>query len=135
MRICLGLLHRVDQQHRDRVGFLARGTAGDPDSQRRGDVFGPHQILDHFLIENMKCLGIAEEARHADQQIFAELRGLLILRAKEFQIPLKPIDLAESHAVQDSPLDHPFAVAAKIVLAFGPQDIQDLVQLSAVLLG
>ena len=65
-------LQLLDEQHRDRVGLFARGTAWHPHAQWGLGFLALDQRSDHPLLKVAPHLGVAEEARHADQEIFEQ---------------------------------------------------------------
>ena len=63
------------KQHRDRVRFLAGGAAGHPDADLLAGTVGVERfddLRDDALLEHRERLVVAEEPRHADQQVFVE---------------------------------------------------------------
>ena len=66
----------LDEEHGDGVGLLAGRAAGHPHAERCMGFLACNQRTNHLLLQNPPCLGVAEEARDADQQIVAQRRGL-----------------------------------------------------------
>ncbi|MDR8749283.1 hypothetical protein FEP95_03105 [Burkholderia multivorans] len=91
-----GRLARAGEQQRDRIRFLARRAAGDPDAHLFLARIRREHRRDHLAFEEVECVAIAEELRDADQHVGEQRVRLVRRRAQEIavreQVAL-PVDL------------------------------------------
>ena len=95
----------VEQRHRQRVHLLAGRAAGDPDPQRRPCAAAREQGGQHLARERLERLGLAEEARHVDQEVLVEGARLLGAAAQQGQVGVQVVHAVEGHPAQQAALD------------------------------
>ena len=72
------------EQHRDRVGFLARRAAGHPDADFVV-LFLAREKLRDVRLERREGVAVAEEMRHADEQILEQRARFRRMGAEEIR--------------------------------------------------
>ena len=123
-----GLLRALGDQHRERIGFFAGGAAGDPNADRRVRVALPHQRRDHFLVEALPCLGIAEKAAHADREISGQRIRFFRFGAQPLQIGAELLDLVQPHPAMRPPQQRPPPVGSEVEIGMRSQNRHQLAE-------
>ena len=104
------------QQHAQRIRFLAGGAARTPDAQRRVGLLGADEGSNHLGFQGLERLGVAEEVGHADQQVAEKLLDFVGVLAQEGKVVGDLVEMAQAHAPLDPAGEHPLAVTAEIEL-------------------
>src|SRR4029453_16284113 len=118
----------LDEEHGDGVCLLPRCAAGYPHAERCMDILACNQWTKHLLLQNPPCLGVAEEARDADQKIVAQRRGLRGVMRQESHVVGQALDVLQAHAGAAGTPGGASLVAAEVELRPIAQDRQDVVQ-------
>jgi hypothetical protein len=119
------------QQDRQRVRLLARGTAGNPDANRRGPVL--HHSGQDLSGQNPKGFGIAEELGHADQEILEQDRCLRGIAFQLLHVVRNRSWVLKLDAPPDASQQGPFLVAAEVVPGVAMQVRADFAKLGGKL--
>jgi hypothetical protein len=119
----------LQDRDRDRVHLLARGTAGDPDPNRGVAVRVIDDRREDDPLHRVVGLGIAEEARHRDQDVARERLRLGLALAEELHVALEVLDLLEHHPPPETPLDRRTLVLGEVDPGGVAQDREDLAEL------
>ena len=108
-------------QNGDGVGLLAAGAAGHPDPELV--TFGPRgkQLGQGLFGQHVERLRIAEEARHADQQLGKEPVDLVRILLEVAHVLGRVLDLVHVHSPLDPPPDGVHLIASEIVAGLRPQ--------------
>ena len=116
-------LRALAHQDRQRIDLFSRRAARDPGTE--GVVFRPrlHHPGQHFRRQDAEGLRIAEEVRHADQQLFEEDVRLVGILVEELHILRELLELMEVHPPLDPPVDGTGFIGGKVVP--GPVAKQD----------
>ncbi len=115
----------LQQQDRQRIGLLARRTAGHP--HPHGTVRRPlDQAGNDLARQRFHRLGIAEEGGDADQQILEQQLGLFRAAPQAPQVILMAADVVEAHAPFDPADQRALLVEAEVVAGARPQKTDDL---------
>lgn len=114
-----------EQHDRDRVGFLARGAARHPDADRLLAVAHLHDAREDLLHQRGERVGLAEEARHVDQDVLVERDDLGLVLFEERDVVLELRDLVEDHPSLDPPHDRRHLVALEIDVRRGAEQRED----------
>jgi hypothetical protein len=99
------LLGELGEQDGERVGLFAGGAARHPDAQRGITRPTLHQLGQHLVLEHLERLFVAEEARHADEQIAVENVELVAALAEAVDVLVDVVDTRQLEAPLDSPRD------------------------------
>lgn len=91
------------EEDRDRIGFLARGAARDPDPDLVERALVEEQPRDDLCLERYERILIAEEVRDADQEVAQQLGQLLRMLAKVLVVAVERRAVSDLHAAADSP--------------------------------
>jgi hypothetical protein len=118
---------RLRERHGDGVRLLARGTPEHPDAQR---LVG--SLLQEFwkdsLLEHVERVGVAKEARHADEDVRVEGVELLGVATQEPFVVLWRVLFAQHHAPEDASLDRAGLVEREIDTRMVAQQQQHLLE-------
>ena len=112
----LGFRELFQQNDSHRIRFLAGGTADAPDTDRRIRFLRADQGRDDVCLQSPPGFGIAEKARHIDQEIPGKMLDFLRMFFEEVEIVGQLLELLESHPAVDSAGEHLLAVQPKIEL-------------------
>ena len=104
-------VERLADQHRDRIGFLARRAARYPDPDRRVSVGVGDQFGQVVIGERVVRFGVAEEVGDRDQEVLDEGVGFFAVGAHALEIVGKPVDAQHLH-----PTAHPAADRRALVV-------------------
>ena len=102
MRIDLQFAAAIVQQHRERIGFLAGGTARNPDTNRALARHRREQLVQHRCGQKGEGVGIAEKRGDADQEIAEESIALLFALLDQVGVFLDIARLNELHPALDA---------------------------------
>ncbi len=119
--LALGLLA---QEHRQRIGFLASGTPGDPHPHRLARRLAQQHLVDRHL-ERLEGVGVAEEGGDADQKLAEELARLLAIFAQPLGVMFDRADLQDLHPPLDPPQQRRLLVEAKVMAGGDLQKLAD----------
>ena len=124
------VLHPVEglfEDDRQGVRLLPRGAAGHPGPEHlAGGTVREEREDDLFQV--LPRRRIAEEARHADQELLEEELEFLGIRLEKPHILADPLDLVDAHAPLDPAVDGALLVQGKVVARLGPEEDDDLVE-------
>src|SRR4029434_35591 len=83
-----GIFRRFDERHRDRIRFLAGGTAEHPDADR---VVAARlqQLGKDLALENLESTRAAEKTRHANENVGVKGVELFGVASKESRVVLQ----------------------------------------------
>jgi hypothetical protein len=85
----LGLqVNLLAQQHAQRIGFLARGAARDPDAHLLARLLGFDDARNRLTLQCVEGIAVAKEVGHADEHVLQQQRCLCRdVRAGSFGTP------------------------------------------------
>ncbi len=100
-----GLVKAFTEDHRDRVGFLARRTSCNPDTEHI--IF--RLVLEHrgkdLCFEELECLRVAEEAGYVDKQFLEQQVDLGRILGKVPGIRVRVFKVVHAHPPFDAAAD------------------------------
>ena len=117
--------HVLAQEDGDRIGLLAGGAAEHPDPQLVGRPLAFEELGHDLRLEDLELLGVAEELRHADEQVVEEVLRLGRLGPQELDIAADVVLLHDLHAALDAPQEGVLLVAVEVVPGALAQDGRD----------
>ena len=107
------LAHHLQQRDGDRIGLLARGTAGHPHAN--GLVIAlPQQLGKDVTLQRGEDLSVAEETRDLDQNVGVELLDFMLIIASDRQVLSERAYFAKGHTPANAPLDRRRLVVREI---------------------
>jgi hypothetical protein len=106
--------HIFAQQDRDRIGFFARRAAQHPHAKLVLGALALEQPR-QLALEQVEFGGIAEELRHADQQILEQMTHLLVIVPQPRHIGVDVVELEDLHAAENAAHERAALVAVEIV--------------------
>src|SRR5262249_6956582 len=118
------VLQQADGQ---RVDFLARGAAGDPDADRRLGGTPPRDLGKDLFLEGFEQLGVAEELGDADEEVLVKLLLLQGIIAQKVEVVLDRLEALEGDAPLDAAADGGPLVVREIDRGVCAQQVDDLV--------
>ena len=118
-----------EQEHGQGIRLLTRGAAGDPHPHGCAGTLRVHERRDDFGRQSAERFRVAEKPGHADQKIASESPDLFGMLTEVREVVRDVIEVAQSHAPFQPPLNHFLAIAAKIELRAGPQESEHLVHM------
>ena len=83
------------------------------------------QLRDHAALEQFELLRVAEELRHADQEVVEEFLRFSRLRAQVFHVRRIVVDLSDLHPPLDAAHEGAFLVAVEVVAGLVAQHRRD----------
>src|SRR5580704_10757483 len=119
---------RLDKEHGDRVGFLARTASGVPDADRLVQRLPAYQLGNDLLRQDREGLFVAEKSGDVDQHGFGEEIDLIRILANRVQIDTDVLDRRHRHPPFDLAQQRALLVEGEIVRGVGAQEVEDLVQ-------
>ena len=121
-------LHRLGDEDRERVRLLARRAARGPEAEHGAARFLGEELREHLVLERVKRLWVAEEARDADQQIPEERLDLGGRLLEELHVVVERLELMDGHAPVDAAVDRARLVLREVVPRLPAQQDEDLAQ-------
>ena len=110
--------------HGDGIGFLAAGTADDPDA----DGFAAGVLLEEggedFLFEHIKGFGVAEEAGDADEQVGVEIIEFAGIAFEKLGVGVEGIVACEEHAAVEAAANGAGFIEGKVDAAVLAKDLE-----------
>ena len=105
----------LQEQHRDRVGLLARGTAGHPYANGVARLLALEEPRYDMLGQSLERFRISEECRHRNQQITEQRLHLLHIVAEEREIVRQLFSSRHLGAARDPSQHRRFLVLREVV--------------------
>ena len=105
----------LQEQHRDRVGLLARGTARHPYANGLARLLALEEPRHDILGQGLERFRISEECRHRDQQITEQRLHLLHIVAEEREIVRELLSSRHLGAARDPSQYGRFLVLREVV--------------------
>src|SRR6202140_5861749 len=121
-------LHAFPKQHGNGIGFLAGGTAGDPDTNSRSCSLAREKPRDDLFLNLLENLGIPEETGDADEEFAKERVPFAPGELHIAEIVFQPIDLVDGHTPLDAAYDGAPFVLGKVMTGLGAEQDKDLFQ-------
>ena len=109
----------LQEQHRDRVGLLARGTAGHPHADGVARLFALEEPRYDILGQSLERFRISEECRHRNQEITEQRLHLLDIVAEEREIVRQLFSSRHLGAARDPSQHRRFLVLREVVTGAG----------------
>ena len=119
---------RLSEDDGQGISLLPGRAAGHPGPQRLTGRAPGQQRRDGLVFQVFPRLRVAEEARHADQELLEQQFQLLGILLQEPDIAGNPVDLVDAHAPLDPAVDGGLLVQGKVVARLRPQQDDDLFQ-------
>src|ERR1700730_9217956 len=119
---------RLEEEHGDRVGFLARAASGVPDPDRLVQRLPAYQLGNDLLRQDRERLFIAEKSGDVDQHGFGEEIDLIRILADRVQIDTDVLDRRHRHPPFDLAQERALLVEGEIVRGARAQEVDDHVQ-------
>ena len=113
------LLHHLGEQNRQRIGFLAGGAARAPDADLFRGLAFLHDLRDDPRLQHLEIIRIPEEGSDADQDLFCQRPGLLLIALQIIHVALQ-IAAVRDH---DPPLDPAENRRLLIIRVVGVRDV------------
>jgi hypothetical protein len=120
--------HALAQQHRDRVGLLARGAGRHPYAHRVVGALAFEQLRDHLPLQRLEGRRVAEEVGDADQQVLEQQVDFLGVPPQTLDEVGHFLDLQHLHAALNPADDGLVLVVLEIVAGPRAQQREDLHQ-------
>src|ERR1700730_14260035 len=119
---------RLEEEHSDRVGLLARAASGVPNADRLIGRMPTYQLGNDLLRQHRERLFVAEKSGDVDQHGFGEKIDLSRILADRVQIDTDVLDRRHRHPPFDLAQERALLVEGEIVRGVRAQEIDDLVQ-------
>ncbi len=111
------------------VGFLACGTSGHPELERRLPILLRQETREDFCLDVLPHVWVAEELRHPNEEIAVQRGDLLGIALQDFQVRPPVGHLLESHAPVGASLERsPLVGATEVHPVDSAQQIQNEVE-------
>ncbi|MGC4120345.1 MAG: hypothetical protein QM765_38340 [Myxococcales bacterium] len=121
-------LHRLAEDHGQRVGLLAGGAARDPGAQHAAGGAAGEQRRQHLPLQVLPGRRVAEEAGDADEQLLEQQVDLAGVVAQEAHVVGDGVDLVQAHAPLDAAVEGALLVEREVVAGLRAQQDEDLLQ-------
>ena len=125
LEILFQLLHAFPKQHGNGIGFLAGGTAGDPNANSRACSLARKKPRDGLLPNLLENLGIPEETGDADEEFAKERVPFAPGELHIAEIVFQPIDLVDGHTPLDAAYHGVPFVLGKVMTGLGSEEEKD----------
>ena len=126
----LQLFQRLLEDDGQRVGFLARGAAGDPRAQSAAVLPAREQRRQEFIAQLRPRRRFAEEAGHADEQLLEQQITLLRIFAQIPDVMAELADLMQAHPPLDAAVKGVALVKREVVAGLAAQQEEDFFELA-----
>src|SRR5580704_2695927 len=134
LEILFPVHHAFPNEYCDRIGFLAGGTAGDPDTNNRACRLACEKLRDDLFLNLFENSGIPEETGDADQEFAKERVGFAPGELHIAEIVFQSVDLVDGHTPLDATYNGAPLVLGKIMTGLGAKQEKDFFQSVRLLL-
>src|SRR6202048_2727686 len=119
---------RLEEEHGDRVGFLARTASGVPDADRLVQRLPAYRLGNDLLRQDRESLFVAENSGDVYQHGFGKEIDLVRILADRVQIDTDVLDRRHRHPPFDLAQERALLVEGEIVRGARAQEVDDHVQ-------
>ena len=116
------------QHHGDRIRLLAGGAGGDPDPDLLAGLLVAEQFGHHRVFHGIERLTVAEEGRHADQEVFQQQLEFHRFAFQQLGIVGQRHHALDQQAALDAAQYRGALVVAEVVTGVGAQRRDDALQ-------
>jgi hypothetical protein len=118
--------HLLAQQHGDAVGLLAGRAAEHPHAHDVARPLAVQELRDHLPLQNLELPGVAEELRHADQEVVEEVLHFVRVGAQMRDVAFHVVNLDDLRPALDPAQEGVRLVAVEVVPGLAAQNGRDL---------
>ena len=119
---------RLRNEHRERVGLLARRAARAPEAQAAGRGGLPDEVGQDALADDAPGVGVAEEAGDVDQDDVQELGELLVVPVEEPQVVLETVDVDLAHPPAHAAQERALLVLPEVEVVLEVELVEELAE-------